>query len=188
MNSMPQSRWDGQRVWLNGCWINALRKKETFIEINMSELPHGRQIIKSTWAFCCMGMICKQKSQFVVCGDLQVLDKAEQTYLPVVYWSTVFLLFILTAAQGLKTKTIDFSSAFVQSDLPKPIYLKLPPGFTVPGGEDKVCKVSKSLYGDICTAKFWFQYLGSALADKDKMGLTKSNIEKLKLKVMFIVD
>ena len=30
--------------------LNALRKKETFVEINRSEVPHGKQIIKSTWA------------------------------------------------------------------------------------------------------------------------------------------
>jgi hypothetical protein len=109
--------------------------------------------VKSTWAFRRKrrpnGLIHKLKSRFVVRGNLQILDATEGTYSPVVDWSTIRLLFVLTAAQGLKTKTIDFNAAFVQSDLPKPIYLELPPGYSVPGSD----KVTKSLYGDVRAAK-----------------------------------
>jgi hypothetical protein len=83
-------------------------------------------------------------------------------------------LFALTAAQGLKTKTIDFNAAFVQSDLPTPIYLELPPGYHVPG-QDKVLKVSKSLYGDVRAAKLWYEHLSRALIDD--MGFKTSVID-----------
>ena len=158
--------------------LEALRNKDTFTEIHRTSVPNGCQIIKSTWAFRRKrrpnGEIHKLKARFVVRGDLQVLNETESTYSPVVDWSTVRLLFILTVAQQLKSTTIDFNAAFVQSNLPKPIYLELPPGYSVPG-EDRVYKVIKSLYGDVRAAKLWYKHLSEALVSQ--MGLTKSSID-----------
>jgi hypothetical protein len=102
------------------------------------------------------------------------LDDTDSTFSSVVDWSTVRLLFILTVAQRLKSTTIDFNAAFVQSDLPEPIYLELPPGYAVPN-EDKVYKVNKSLYGDVRAARLWYKHLSAALVSK--MGFTKSSID-----------
>jgi transposase InsO family protein len=158
--------------------IAALRAKNTMIEINRSDVPADQQIIKSTWAFRRKrrpnGDIYKLKSRFVVQGGLQILTPTEQTYSPVVDWSTVRLLSILATAQHLHSITIDFTSAFVQSTLPAPIYLELPPGYSVPG-EDRVFKVFKSLYGDIRAAKLWYQYLCDALVKK--LGFHRSSID-----------
>jgi hypothetical protein len=158
----------------------ALQNKDTFTIIDRSAVPTGHQIVKSAWAFRRKrrpnGLIYKLKSRFVLRGDLQKLAEAEETYSPVVDWSTVRLLFVLTAAQGLKTQTIDFNAAFVQADLPaEPLYLELPPGYGIPG-KDKVYKVTKSLYGDVRAAKLWYKkHLSSALVDK--LGMTKSCID-----------
>ena len=158
--------------------LEALRNKNTMTEISRSDVPAGHQIIRSTWAFRRKrrpnGEIHKLKARFVVRGDLQILDKSEGTYSPVVDWSTVRLLFVLTVAQQLKSTTIDFNAAFVQSDLPEPIYLELPPGYTIPG-EDKVYKVVKSLYGDIRAAKLWCKHLSAALVDN--LGFRRSTID-----------
>ena len=158
--------------------LEALRNKSTMSEIFRRDVPPGCQIIKSTWAFRRKrrpnGEIHKLKARFVVRGDLQILDASEGTYSPVVDWSTVRLLFILTVAQSLKSITIDFNAAFVQSDLPEPIYLELPPGYSVPG-EDKVYKVIKSLYGDIRAAKLWYLHLSAALTSK--LGFQRSIID-----------
>ncbi len=136
--------------------LEALRNKDTFSAINRSDVPAGHQIIKTTWAFRRKrrpnGEDHKLKARFVVRGDLQRLDESESTYSPVVDWSTLRLLFVLMVAQQLKSTTIDFNAAFVQSDLPYPIYLELPPGYSVPG-EDKVYKVVKSLYGDVALCR-----------------------------------
>ena len=158
--------------------LEALRDKNTMIEIKRSDVPPGKQIIKSTWAFRRKrrpnGEIHKLKARFVVRGDLQILENNEGTYSPVVDWSTVRLLFVLSVARGLKSKTIDFNAAFVQSTLPEPIYLELPPGYTV-HGQDTVYKVSKSLYGDVRAAKLWYKHLSDALTTK--MGFQKSSID-----------
>ena len=158
--------------------LQALRDKRTMTEINHCDVPKGKQIVKSTWAFKHKrrpnGEIYKLKARFVVRGDLQRLDDTDSTFSPVVDWSTVRLLFILTVAQRLKSTTIDFNAAFVQSDLPDPIYLELPPGYAVPN-KDKVYKVDKSLFGDVRAARLWYKHLSSALVTK--MGFIKSDID-----------
>jgi hypothetical protein len=53
-------------------------------------------------------------------------------------------------------KQIDFRNAFVQSNLPAPMYLELPQGFEETG---KVFKVEKSLYRDKRAPKLWFKHL-----------------------------
>ena len=99
------------------------------------------------------GEVHKLKARCVVHGDLvQILEQSKSTYSPVVDWSTVHLLFILTVAQRFKSTTIDFNAAFAQSNLPKPIFLELPPGYHVIN-EDRMYKVGKLLYGDVRAAK-----------------------------------
>jgi hypothetical protein len=159
--------------------LQALRDKQTMTEINRCDVPKGKQIVKSTWAFKRKrrpnGEIYKLKARFVVRGDLQRLDAQDSTFSPVVDWSTVRLLFILTVAQGLKSRTIDFNAAFVQSDLPEPIYLELPPGYAVVPNQDKVYQVDKSLYGDVHAARLWHKHLIAALLTK--LGFVKSTID-----------
>jgi hypothetical protein len=71
----------------------------------------------------------------------------------------VSLLFVLTAARKLQSKTIDFNNAFAQSRLPEPIYVELTPGYASLNGKDYVCKVTESLYAEIRAAKLWYQHL-----------------------------
>ena len=113
--------------------ISALREEKTMIEIPPSNVLNGKQIVKSTWVFhhkrCPSGKVYKLKARFVVRGDLQQLDESQSTFSPVVAWSTVRLLFVHMVEKGLQSTTINFNSAFVQSSLPEPIYLELPPGY-----------------------------------------------------------
>jgi hypothetical protein len=74
----------------------------------------------------------------------------------------------------MKSWTIDFNSAFVQSDLPEPIYLELPPGYGVVG-KDKVYRVDKSLFGNVRAARLWYKHLTMALLAK--LGFVKSEID-----------
>jgi hypothetical protein len=66
--------------------LEALRNKQTIIEIKQADVPQGKQIIKSTRAFRRKrhpnGEIHKLKARFVVRSDLQILDNCEGTYSP----------------------------------------------------------------------------------------------------------
>ena len=75
------------------------------------------------------------------------------------------MLFTLSVACNLETAQIDFRNAFVQSTLPEPIYLELPPGGFHKNKElaGKVLKVNKSLYGDRHAPKLWYNHLRKGL-------------------------
>jgi hypothetical protein len=172
MSSTEQEAWyDAMELE-----IAALLEKGAFREIDASNVPSGSQIVPSTWIFKRKrrpdGLISKLKARFCVRGDRQRLDLDESVYAPVVDWGTVRLMFTLTVAHGLATRQIDFANAFVQSTLPKPVYLAMPPGFT---HEGKVYEVTRSLYGDRRAPKLWFNHLRQALVDE--MGFTQSIID-----------
>lgn len=179
-------------------WSDAMRKeltslqgKETFQVIDRRDVPKGAQVIPSAWVFQRKrnpdGSINKHKARLVVRGDRQRFDEdvSDQTYAPVVDWSTLRLLFTLSVAKGYETRQIDFRNAFVQSDLPEPIYLEFPPG-VAPDKEhaqvdedaarqrSKVFEVFKSLYGDRRAAQLWYKHLATALAD---LGLKPSKLD-----------
>jgi Reverse transcriptase (RNA-dependent DNA polymerase) len=159
--------------------IAALRAKDTMAEIPRIQVPKGKQVVKSTWVFRQKrrpsGEIYKLKARFVVRGDLQILDEPQSTFSPVVAWSTVRLLFVLTVAKRLRSTTIDFNNAFVQSTLPEPIYLELPPGYTSLKDTDHVYKVSKSHYGDVWASKPRYTHLCTILIKQLKF--TISNVD-----------
>jgi hypothetical protein len=98
--------------------LEALQNKQTMIEIKRSQVPPDKQVIKSTWVFRRKrrpsGEIYKLKARFVIRGDLQILDVAQSKFSPLVSWSTVCLLFVLTVSRKLQSKKIDFNNAFVQ--------------------------------------------------------------------------
>jgi hypothetical protein len=152
--------------------IEALLLKNTFRKVPR-DLPVslGKEIVGTTWVLKRKrrpdGSIIKLKARLVVRGDQQrqIGTHTDVTYSPVVAWSTVRLLFTLATALNLPTKQIDFRNAFVQSDLPEPIYVELPPGGyrNHPENAGMVLEVTKSLYGDRRAPKLWYKYLRSTL-------------------------
>jgi hypothetical protein len=80
------------------------------------------KVLPSTWAFKCKrfpdGLVQKLKSQFCVRGDCQI-DGTDvfDTYAPVLSWTTIHLLLILSVALALANKHVDYTAAFVQAEL-----------------------------------------------------------------------
>ena len=165
-----------QETWFDSMdrELDALFRKATFRMISRGEIPRNPDgsvpdVIKSSWVLKIKrrpdGSYTKHKSRLVLRGDLQTLDQEkedEETFAPVVDWGTVRLMFVLTVAQNLCTTQIDFDNAFVQSELPEPIYMEVPPGYQSADG-DKVFEVTKSLYGDCRAPRLWYLHLRSKL-------------------------
>jgi Reverse transcriptase (RNA-dependent DNA polymerase) len=122
-------------------------------------------VLPSTWAFRCKrypdGSIRKLKARFCARGDKQIegVDYFD-TFAPVVNWTTVRLMLVLSIILKLlvATKQVDYTTAFV-ADIDRDrnwdkmteeeqkrsgVYVRMPRGFSQPG---KVLKLNKSLYG-----------------------------------------
>jgi len=109
----------------------------------------GRTILQSTWAFKRKrypdGRVKKLKARWCVRGDQQIEgEDFFETYAPVVSWSTVRLLLVLTVTLGLVTKQVDYTLAFVHADLEDEVYVEMPKLFERPG---YVYRLKKSVYG-----------------------------------------
>jgi hypothetical protein len=93
----------------------------------------------------------------------------EDTYSPVVQWSTVRLLLVLTAILGLHTRSrIDFFNAFAQASIPdgKDVYIEVLKRFAPTDGRDCVMKLKKSLYGSTTAPRLWYEKISKGLIDR----------------------
>ena len=155
--------------------IASLEKHGTW-EVDDQSNAQGK-ILPGTWVFRIKrapdGTILKFKARYCVRGDLQTTQ--QETYAPVVGWSTIRLFLILSILLQWDTKAIDFSQAFVQAALSYPIWIHLPRGFHT-GTESKKClKLVKSLYGLAEAPRLWYLHLFDALVNK--LGFTQSKID-----------
>jgi Reverse transcriptase (RNA-dependent DNA polymerase)./Integrase core domain. len=129
-------------------------------------------VISSTWAFKIKrfpdGLIRKLKARFCVRGDQQIegVDFFD-TFAPVVQWSTIRILLILSITLSLATKQVDYVSAFCQAPIADDVYIDLPRGWQTlnelgirenfkPG---HVLKLNRGLYGLRQSPRNFFHYL-----------------------------
>ena len=94
------------------------------------------------------GAIDKYKARLVVKGYKQRegLDYFD-TYSPVTRITSIRMLTAIAVVYKLEIHQMDVKTAFLNGDLEEEIYLEQPEGFIVPGQEQKVCRLIKSLYG-----------------------------------------
>ena len=70
-----------------------------------------------------------------------------EVFSPVVHDTSIRMLLALVALQDLELEQLDVKTAFLHGELEEQIYMQQPEGFIVPGKEDYVCRLKKSLYG-----------------------------------------
>jgi hypothetical protein len=148
--------------------IGDLVKQGTWKVVN--KLEAKGKILPGIWVFRRKrhpgsGEITKNKGRYTVRGDLQ--EGTFDTFAPVVQWSTIRMLMAVSLKYGYHTRSIDFSSAFVQAKLDKPVWIHLPRGhYPEHFGddvEDKCLELKKSLYSLSVTPKLWYEHLRERL-------------------------
>jgi hypothetical protein len=102
----------------------------------------------------------------------------EETYAPVVQWATIRFFITLAIMNNWHTRQLDFVQAYTQADIERDLYMKLPPGFTIPGRiltdhdrKEYVLKLEKNLYGQKQAGRVWYQHLKKNLV---KLGFKPS--------------
>ena len=127
------------------------------------------KVLPSTWAFRCKrypdGSVRKLKARFCARGDKQIEGvDCFDTFAPVVNWTTVRLMLILTLILNLATCQVDFTAAFAHAPIDTDVYLDMPRGFAEP---NKVYRLKRSLYGLRQSPRNFFQHLKSKLEAVD---------------------
>ncbi len=149
---------------------------EAFVAVpRQKAIDEGKQIVDVTWAFKRKrypdGSVKKLKARLCVRGDLQITDDAFDTYSPVVQWTTVRLLLILSIIFGFETKQVDFTLAFVQAKAEPGTYIEMPRMFEKEG---YILELKRNLYGQRDSPIKFYEHLRAGLEER---GFRASNFD-----------
>jgi hypothetical protein len=101
--------------------------------------------------------IIKWKACLVARGFQQIpgVDFFE-TYAGVVHYESLRMLWAICVNEpGWVMWVMDVVSAYLNSEMKEVVYMHQPEGFVVPGQEDKVCLIKRSLYGMMQSGRNW---------------------------------
>ena len=97
------------------------------------------------------------------------------TYAPVVQWSTVRLMLVLTCITGLTTQATNFRNDFSRSKLNQPVYLQPPAKYyDAYWSENTIIILKKIPYGQAEAPRLWYEKLKEG---PEKHGLTPSKVD-----------
>jgi hypothetical protein len=142
---------------------------------NQLKLPEGATLLSSVWQMKrkrkpSTGEISKHKARMNVDGSKMIKGlHYEETYAPVVQWATSIFFMTRAIISKWRTRQLDFFLAYTQADIERDLYMKLPPGFTIPGKvlteqerKEYVLKLEKNLYGQKQEKRVWYLHLSSS--------------------------
>lgn len=154
--------------------MNSLEENNTWTLVN---IPPGRKPLKTKCVFTTKmdmnGIIVRYKARLVAkgCSQLFGIDYNE-TFSPVVRYSTIRFLIALSVKNKLKIDQMDAITAFLQGELDEEIYIEQPEEFKK--NSNQVCRLNKAMYGLKQAGRQWNLKLDAALMS---YGLTKSQMD-----------
>ena len=115
------------------------------------ELPPARKAITCKWVFKVKhdenGKIDRFKGRLVAKGFLQKYGiEFDETFSPVVRFTSIRALLAFAVSRNMFIHQMDVVTAFLNGTLDEDIYMEQPEGYVVPGKENLVCHLKKSLY------------------------------------------
>jgi len=143
--------------------------------LEVVEKPKHAKVLPFKWVFKIKeaedGTIARFKTRLTAGGHRQEYGvNYEETFAPVVRYSTLRTLIAIAAARGLKLHQMDVDTAFLYGELPEdeePVYMRLPDDFPVPphlAGKKNLCvRIKKALYGLKQSPRLWNAKLDETL-------------------------
>ena len=158
--------------------VKAHIDNKNWMIIHKSLVPANRKILPAVWAFrrkrdIATRKVYKWKARLNVHGGKQVkgLDYWE-TYAPVASWPSIRLIMYIAVLNNWPTMQLDFVLAFPQAVVETDIFMQIPQGFSLQGGNRDYClKLLNNLYGQKQAGRVWNQHLTKGLTE---IGFTQS--------------
>jgi hypothetical protein len=133
----------------------------------ITDCPNGCKPIGCKWIFKKKlrpdGTIKKYKARLMAKGFTQKREDFFDTYSPVARITTIRVLLALVASHGLHIHQMDVKTTFLYGELDEEIYMEQLNGYRIPGQENKVCRLIKSLYGLKQASKQWHEKFNTTL-------------------------
>jgi hypothetical protein len=138
-------------------WLGAMQEEIQSLEKNgtwdVVRLPKQKKDVHCKWIFKRNEGLSPNepqmfKARLVAKGFSQIpgIDYTD-VFSPVVKHTSICAFFGIVAMHDLELEQLDVKTAFLHGELKEEIYMDQPEGFVVPGKEDLVCKLKRSLYG-----------------------------------------
>ena len=150
-----------------------MRKYEVW---DVVDSPEDTNVVGSRWVFRIKqdssGKILKYRARLVAQGFTQMYGvDFQDTFAPVARLSSIRTVIALAASEDWELHQMDVKSAYLNSPIDTPVFMRLPPGYTQKG---KVAKVNRGLYGLRQSGNLWHKTLTSAF---ENLGLTRSAVD-----------
>ncbi|GBN69533.1 Retrovirus-related Pol polyprotein from transposon TNT 1-94, partial [Araneus ventricosus] len=128
--------------------LDSLNKHQVW---EIVDRPAKTKLVKSKWVYSLKQSDdgeTKYKARLVAAGFNQIKNKDYlESYSPVVNIESFRLLIALASKLNLMVRFFDVKTAYLYSDIEETVYMLPPPGFERLVGDEKVCKLKRSIYG-----------------------------------------
>ncbi|KAI3791603.1 hypothetical protein L2E82_05458 [Cichorium intybus] len=152
-------------------WMIAMHNEMESLQRNgtwdLVPIPNGKRPVKCKWVYKLKEPVNpnekpRYKARLVAKGYSQIpgVDYTD-IYSPVVKHTSIRALLGLVASNDYELEQLDVTTAFLNGELEEEIFMQQPEGFVVPGKEDYVCKLKKSLYGLKQSPRQWYKRFDS---------------------------
>ncbi len=162
-------------------WKAAMKEElDSLAQMNTWTLvppPKGTcNVVDSKWIFKKKldenGKIDRYKARLVARGFSQKYGiDYQETFAPVVRLNTLRAVIALAVDRNMEVHQMDVKTAFLNGELEETVYMRQPPGMTVEGKEEWVCRLNRSLYGLKQSSRQWNTVLDQNLKE---MGFEQS--------------
>ena len=150
--------------------LDTLHTKGCFEIVDRSDHP----LISSLWVCkvkrASTGAVTRLRARLTAMGNRMVAGRDhDQAYAPTVRSCTLRLFLAIALTYNLIVTSVDFSSAFVNAELDRLVYMRLPPGYHLSEhlrhlDPSRHCiRLRKSLYGCVQAARLWYLLLVKVL-------------------------
>ena len=160
--SEPQSYADAMNSHNSHDWRLAMDDEIKSLATNdtweLVDKPDDRLVVDNRWIYKVKtkvdGSVDKFKARLVAKGYSQKAGiDYNETFSPVARFDTIRAVLSVPVSEKLKLMTFDVKTAFLYGTLDEIIYMKQPQGYE--DGTDRVCKLTKSLYGLKQSPRCW---------------------------------
>ncbi|GFV30547.1 retrovirus-related Pol polyprotein from transposon TNT 1-94 [Trichonephila clavipes] len=179
VNNVPNSYFEAEN---SANWKNWKLAKENELDSldkhkvwEIVQKPAKSKLIKTKWVYSLKqddaGKNIKYKARLVAAGFNQIknIDYSE-SYSPVVNIESFRLLIALATKLKLNVNFFDVNTAYLYGDLEETVYVLPPPGYEKLIGDDKVCKLKKSIYGLPQSGRNWYMKI-KGVCELENFGL-----------------
>ena len=141
--------------------LKMLEERETW---ELVPRPSDKNIVGSRFTYAVKttgdGQWFKDKARFITQGNTMIEgEDFSETWAAVARLESIRMTAAFIAAYGLTPWQIDFTSAYLNTEIREEVYIKQPPGHEIDGKEDWVCRLKKAIYRMKQGGHQWYEEL-----------------------------